>query len=178
MSANEMNPKKTTSSFSKREKMRRNPFIRRNNRSISFRLLYISRPYSHGSVRLLGGGTTGVNPRSNANWAGLIALICPVHEQEGSWTLRAETGQQLAAFRRVVGLTRRERKGYSSSSIRGNHMNLGGPAPAGPADGLRHPFFGRASTVGMHLRDSAVQRYRLDLDAHNLFPLQVRVQTY
>ena len=38
-----MNPKKSTSSFSKREKMRRNPFNRRNSRSTSFRLLYISR---------------------------------------------------------------------------------------------------------------------------------------
>ena len=48
MSANEMNPRKITSSFSKREKMRRNPFNRRNSLSISLRLLYISRSYSHG----------------------------------------------------------------------------------------------------------------------------------
>ena len=48
MSANEMNPRKITSSFSKREKMRRNPFSRRNSLSISLRLLYISRSYSHG----------------------------------------------------------------------------------------------------------------------------------
>ena len=47
MSANEMNPRKITSSFSKREKMRRNPFNRRNSLSISLRLLYISRSYSH-----------------------------------------------------------------------------------------------------------------------------------
>ena len=48
MSANEMNPRKITSSFSKREKMRRNPFNRRKSLSISLRLLYISRSYSHG----------------------------------------------------------------------------------------------------------------------------------
>ena len=48
MSANEMNPRKITSSFSKREKMRRNPFNRRNSLSISLRLLYTSRSYSHG----------------------------------------------------------------------------------------------------------------------------------
>ena len=48
MSANEMNPRKITSSFSKREKMRRNPFNRRNSLSISLRFLYISRSYSHG----------------------------------------------------------------------------------------------------------------------------------
>ena len=48
MSVNEMNPRNITSSFSKREKMRRNPFNRRNSLSISLRLLYISRSYSHG----------------------------------------------------------------------------------------------------------------------------------
>ena len=48
MSANEMHPRKITSSFSKREKMRRNPFNRRNSLSISLRLLYTSRSYSHG----------------------------------------------------------------------------------------------------------------------------------
>ena len=63
-----MNPRKSVSSFSKREKMRRNPFNRRNNRSISFRLLYISRSYSQGSTRVLRGGTTGVNPSANASW--------------------------------------------------------------------------------------------------------------
>ena len=35
------------------------------------------------------------------------------------------------------------------------------------------PYFGRRVTVGMRLGNSADQGYRLDLDAHNLFPLQV-----
>ena len=39
MSANERNPRKRTSSFSKREKIRRNPFSLRNSRSISLRFL-------------------------------------------------------------------------------------------------------------------------------------------
>ena len=46
-----MNPRKMTSSFSNREKMRRNPFSRGNNRSTSLRRLYISRSYSTGADR-------------------------------------------------------------------------------------------------------------------------------
>ena len=63
-----MNPRNITSSFSKREKMRRNPFRRRNRRSTSLRRLYISRSYSQGLRRVLFGGTTGAKPRSSANW--------------------------------------------------------------------------------------------------------------
>jgi succinate dehydrogenase / fumarate reductase flavoprotein subunit len=43
MSAKHRNAEKTTSNFSNREKMRRNPFKRRNNRSISLRFLYSAR---------------------------------------------------------------------------------------------------------------------------------------
>jgi len=68
MSEKWMKPRKITSSFSKREKMRRNPFRRRNNLSISLRRLYIWRSYTHGSRRVDNGGTTGVNPRARANW--------------------------------------------------------------------------------------------------------------
>ena len=50
------------------EKMRRNPLSRRNNLSISLRLLYISRSYSHGAIRLDLGGTTGMKPKSKTNW--------------------------------------------------------------------------------------------------------------
>ena len=72
-----MNPRKITSSFSKREKIRRKPLRRRNRRSISLRRLYISRLYIQGSRRVLSGGTTGVKPRSSASWrvslAGILA---------------------------------------------------------------------------------------------------------
>ena len=64
-----MNPRKSTSSFSKREKTRRNPFNRRNNRSISFRLWYIFRSYAHGCTRVLGRGTTGMNPKAKASYS-------------------------------------------------------------------------------------------------------------
>ena len=49
--------------------------------------------------------------------------------------------QQLTSFRGVVGLSRREREGDGRSSIRGNHMNLGGPTAARLADGLGTVFF-------------------------------------
>ena len=63
-----MKPRKSTSSFSKREKIRRKPFNRRNKRSTSLRLLYISMSYVHGETRVEDGGTTGVNPSANASW--------------------------------------------------------------------------------------------------------------
>src|SRR5262245_13637022 len=55
------------SSFSNREKMRRNPFSLRNCRSISLRRLYISRSYSQALMRLLLGGTTGMKFGSSRN---------------------------------------------------------------------------------------------------------------
>jgi hypothetical protein len=48
--------------------------------------------------------------------------------------------QQLAPLRSIVGLARRQGKRQGCSSIRGNQMNLGGPAAAGAADGLRAVF--------------------------------------
>ena len=50
------------SSFSKREKMRRKPFNLRNNRSISFRRLYISRSY----CQMVNPGAAGRNYRGEA----------------------------------------------------------------------------------------------------------------
>ena len=77
--------------------------------------------------------------------------------------------EQLAPLRRIVGLARREGKGYGCSSIRGNHMNLGGAAAPGLADGLRSVFFnGPGCTLTMVLSSS-----RLQFDAHYLFSLQV-----
>ena len=67
ISAKLMNAMNMTSSFSNREKMRRNPFRRRNSRSISLRRVYRARSYSHGATRLGWGGTTGMYPRSTAS---------------------------------------------------------------------------------------------------------------
>ena len=71
----------------------------------------------------------------------LLALVCPVHdEMDGPWRL-AEPLQQLAAFGSVMRLAWRQRERYGRSSIRGNHMNLGGPSCARLADGLGAVFF-------------------------------------
>ena len=79
MSANEMNPRKITSSFSKREKMRRNPFNRRNSLSISLRLLYISPVVLPRMNPGAEGRNNGSEPQGQCKLAGLIALVCSVH---------------------------------------------------------------------------------------------------
>src|ERR1700722_19466113 len=68
MNAKQRNARKTTSSFSKREKMRRKPFSLLKSRSISLRFLYRARSYSQGCSRLDLGGTTGIMPRSSTSW--------------------------------------------------------------------------------------------------------------
>ena len=101
-----MNPRKSTSSFSKREKMRRNPFKRRNRRSISFRRLLDHRPrVRHGCQ-----GYTGTKPSG-------VALVGPVHQQVRS-ALRAQW---------VAGHPGME--GYGSSSA----ATMGGPTASGLA---------------------------------------------
>ena len=40
-----------------------------------------------------------------------------------------------------MGLTWGKSERYNCSSIRGNHMNFGGPSPAGLSDRLRSPFY-------------------------------------
>ena len=74
--------------------------------------------------------------------ARLVALVGAVHHQGQIGILRSHTGQELSAFRAVVGLARRKRERQCRSSIRGNQMNLGGPSAAGLADGLGAVFFG------------------------------------
>ena len=83
ISAKWMKAQNITSSFSKRENIRRNPCNRRNRRSTSFRRLYISLSYFHGLRRLLLGGTTGTRSRSNT--------ICRVSFP--SWALSINTLQ-------------------------------------------------------------------------------------
>src|ERR1700688_75089 len=73
--------------------------------------------------------------------AGLVALIGAIHDQVHRAIGSAQRGQQLAAFGAVASLSGRERESYCRSSIRGNHMNFGGPSSSGFADGLRAVFF-------------------------------------
>ncbi len=135
-----MNPRKMTSSFSKREKIRRNPFKRRNSRSISLRRLYISRSYSQGWSRLRFGGTTGVYPSAKANWrVSSPSYARSMSRQSGAFCLPRRFSSLRPSGASWAWRGKRER--YGRSSIRGNHMNLGGPAAAGLADGLRAVFF-------------------------------------
>ena len=71
----------------------------------------------------------------------LIPLVGAIHQKVEGTVGRTESIEQLTAFRRVVRLAWRKGKGYSRSSIRGNHMNLGAPSSARLADGLRAVFF-------------------------------------
>ena len=72
---------------------------------------------------------------------GLVALIRPVHHHRHAIGPPLPAGQQLAALDRVVGLAGRQGEGQGDPVIRGNQMNLGVPAAARLADGLRAVFF-------------------------------------
>ena len=71
---------------------------------------------------------------------GFIAFVSAVHDQMAArWGL-AHGQQQGAPFRRVGLLARGQAQAQGAASICGNQMNLGGPAAAGFADGLRSVF--------------------------------------
>ena len=72
---------------------------------------------------------------------GLVAFVRPIHHHRHTSGPALPGGQQLASFGRVVGLSRRQGEGQGRSLIRGNQMNLGVPAAARLADGLRTVFF-------------------------------------
>ena len=121
MSAKEMNPRKSTSSFSKREKMRRNPL------QPAEQPLNLVPPLVHLPVigPRLHTGAQRWNHRHKPQGQGQLAgSHCP--RRLGPSTgmvlraLRSQTGQQLAPFRRIMGLPWGERERYGSSSIRGN----------------------------------------------------------
>jgi hypothetical protein len=73
----------------------------------------------------------------------------------------------------VVGVAWRKRKSHGRSSIRGNHMNLGGPSAAAFADRLRSVFFKCSGTVRMNLDGGRIQAERLNPNEHDLFALQL-----
>lgn len=57
-----------------------------------------------------------------------VAFVCLVHKQV-QWPIRpSKASQQGAPFWCITRLAGRERERYCCSSIRGNHMNLGGPS--------------------------------------------------
>src|SRR5208337_118242 len=70
-----------------------------------------------------------------------VVLVGSIHEQVQRSGQRPEAAQKIASGLGVGGLARRKREGYGRSSIRGNHMNLGGPSAPGFSDGLGSVFF-------------------------------------
>jgi len=72
---------------------------------------------------------------------GFIALVGPIHDQMHRAVRATQLRKEPATFGRIMRLARRQTKRYCRSSIRGNHMNLGGPSSSGLADGLRAVFF-------------------------------------
>jgi len=157
------------SSFSQREKLRRNPCQRRNNRSLAWRRWSGSRSYSPGAPRR----PPGFVPPRRGPWPGLGACGGAVPEQRGAGVPRAQAMQQLAPFRRVVGRARRERERPGGPRIRGHQMQLGGPATAGPAEGWVTVLLERPRPGGRHLPEGAVQRQGLQLDLHEPLALQL-----
>ena len=132
-----MKPRKMTSSFSNREKMRRTPFSRRTSRSTSLRRLYI-----------FPGGTPGLarrthrrEPQPQRQLAGRVALVGPIHHQRQRLALDSQALEQLAPLGRIRGLARRQRTRHRCAILRGNQMHLGGPARAGFAEGLGPVLF-------------------------------------
>ena len=135
-----MNPRKSTLSLSKREKMRRKPFNRRNSRSTSLRLLYNSLLYSHGSTLVETGGTTGANPNSNASWR----VSLPSYARSITMDRSFRCGPRRWSSLRPSGASWAcpgEREGHGRSSICGNHMNLGSPSAPRLSDRLWSVFF-------------------------------------
>ena len=176
-----MNPRKMgTSSFSNREKMRRNPFKHRNSLSISLRLLYIARSYchglirvlrggtierpfplekatgkGHGLIRVLRGGTMGVNPNANQ-----VAVDGSLRAPDKSHRLKSSsllTRQQASHPHQVVG--RRH-------EVTGQPGTLHSPIPGAPEPAHRlHP-----SEDLLHLL--------ADLLAHRIAPMPCGTSIY
>ena len=117
MSANRTKPRNSASSLSKREKMRRKPFSRRQTFDFVAPLVYL--PVVHP------GFPPGLEWRNDGCEAEVeCQLACrvpfPVHHQRRSGALVTETAQQLAPLRRVVRLSGGEREGHGRPGIRGN----------------------------------------------------------
>ena len=81
--------------------------------------------------------------------------------------------EQPASPGRIMGLSGGQRERHRRSGIRSNQMNLGGPSPAGLADGLRAVFLPRTGSIGMNLHDCAVHRHHFRLDLDELFLLDI-----
>ena len=73
--------------------------------------------------------------------SGFVTLVGAIHQQRQAFRHGPQFRQQGATFGSIVRMAGRQGEGYGRSSIRGNQMNLGVPAAARLADGLRSVFF-------------------------------------
>jgi hypothetical protein len=65
-----------------------------------------------------------------------ISFVGTIHQEMNGLFHRPHLFKQRAPFRRIMGLSGRQRKRYRRSVIRGNPMNLGSPSFTGFPDGL------------------------------------------
>ena len=73
--------------------------------------------------------------------AGFIAFICSIHDDAATRRQLWQGPQQVAAGWGIAGLPSCQGERDGGPSIRGNHMNFGGPSGSGLADGLGAVFF-------------------------------------
>lgn len=101
----------------------------------------------HGAVVLprgdavLLGWNDGDEAEVEGQLLGVVSFVGSVHQQMNRPGRRAKSAQKFAPFRRVVGIAGRKREGNRGSGIGGDQVNLGGPAAARLAYGLRAVFF-------------------------------------
>lgn len=77
-------------------------------------------------------GLESSSPRKRARFA---ALVRPVHSHRQLLPLASQAVEQLAAGGHIMRLARCQR--HRRARLRGNHLDLGGPVPAGLVVGLR-----------------------------------------
>src|ERR1035441_2105688 len=90
--------RKTKSSLSKREKMRRKPFSLRNRRSISLRRRYIALSYCQGSRRCGPGWNHWNEAEVQGQLQGFIVFVSAIHDPMQGRGQGADTTQQFAAL--------------------------------------------------------------------------------
>ncbi len=136
MSAKTLHPRTSTSRCSPREQRRRNPCNRRNTRAIAVRRLSSSRGRLPRRNPAAPRRPHGLLPQRHGQVPRLVARGRPVHNQRGRSGGRAPASPPRAAHQGGGGVPGRERADERRAVIRGNHMNLGGPAASGAAEGL------------------------------------------
>jgi hypothetical protein len=142
-----MNPINMTSSFSKREDASK--ALKSAEQAFNFVSAVIHRAIVFPSIDSIAfRGNYRHKAKFKRKLTRFITLIGTIHQQIQRTAGWAEPVQQFTAFGCIVRLPWRQRKRYSRSSIRGNHMNLGAPSSARFADGLGSVFFNAPAPSG------------------------------